>query len=239
MNNQRKLIVNSINYYKIITVILAVDSLMNKIVIVDDHQLFLHGLKLTLENSNNEVFIFDNPVTALMHVEQLQPDLILTDLSMPEMNGISMIDELSKRKILSPVIVLSACEDYKEVITALQKGAMGFIPKYYTPEDMLLGLETVLMGNIFIPAEIEYQIEHLVLQEKKNKVQYRLSERQTEILSFLHLGKTNREIAELLSISPDTVKFHQKGIYQVLEVSGISSRAEAIEKALKVGLISV
>tara|TARA_R110001583_G_scaffold42735_2_gene135859 strand:+ start:4575 stop:5213 length:639 start_codon:yes stop_codon:yes gene_type:complete len=211
---------------------------MNKIVIIDDHQLFLHGLKLTLENSSNEVFIFDNPMVALMQIEPLQPDLILMDLNMPEMNGICMLDELAKRQILSPVIVLSACEDYKDVATALQKGAMGFIPKSYAPNDMLIGLETVLKGDVFIPADIEQQLEQLVLQEKKNKEQYHLSDRQTEILLYLHLGKTNREIAQLLSISPDTVKFHQKGIYQILEVSGVSSRAKAIEKAVKVGLLT-
>ena len=88
---------------------------MNKIVIIDDHQLFLHGLKLTLENSDNEVFIFDNPITALMQIEPLQPDLILMDLNMPEMSGIGMIDELAKRQILSPVIVLSASEEYKDI----------------------------------------------------------------------------------------------------------------------------
>ena len=69
---------------------------MNKIVIIDDHQLFLHGLKLTLENSDNEVIIFDNPMIALMKIEQLQPDIILMDLNMPEMDGISLIDELTK-----------------------------------------------------------------------------------------------------------------------------------------------
>ncbi|PKG40637.1 response regulator [Psychromonas sp. Urea-02u-13] len=211
---------------------------MNKIVIIDDHQLFLHGLKLTLENSENEVLVFDNPMIALMQIEQLQPDLILMDLCMPEMDGICMIDELAKRQILSPVIVLSACEDYKEVVTALQKGAMGFIPKSYSPQDMLIGLEAVLMGDVFIPTEIKAQLELLILEEKKNKELYHLSDRQTEILSLIHSGKTNREIALLLSISPDTVKFHQKGIYQVLEVSGVNSRAKAIEKAIQVGLLT-
>lgn len=211
---------------------------MNKIVIIDDHQLFLHGLKLTLENSDNEVIIFDNPMLALMQIEQLQPDLILMDLCMPEMDGICLIEELTKCQILSPVVVLSACEDYKDVLTALQKGAMGFIPKSYAPMDMLTGLESVLMGNVFIPAEIESQLEELALQDKKNKELYHLSERQTDILSLLHLGKTNREIGLLLSISPDTVKFHQKGIYQILEVSGVNSRTKAVEKALQIGLLT-
>jgi len=207
-------------------------------VIIDDHQLFLHGLKLTLENNNNEVLVFDNPVVALMQIEQLQPDIIFMDLCMPEMDGIDMIDELARRQILAPVIILSACQDYKEVVIALRKGAMGFVPKSYSPQDMLIGLETVLMGDVFIPIEIEAQLEQLALQEKKNKERYQLSERQMEILSLIHDGKTNREIALLLSISPDTVKFHQKGIYQILEVSGVNSRTKAIEKALKIGLLA-
>lgn len=211
---------------------------MTKIVIIDDHQLFLHGLKLTLESNNHDVLIFDNPILALMQIEKLQPDLILMDLKMPEMDGICMIDELAKREIYSPVIVLSACEEYKDVLVALDKGAMGFIPKSYTPKDMIAGLESVLLGNIFIPEEVELQLDRLVLEERKNKELYNLSDRQSEILSLLYLGKTNREIAEQLSISPDTVKFHQKGIYQVLQVSGVSSRAKAIEKAVKVGLLS-
>ncbi|MCP5078368.1 MAG: response regulator transcription factor, partial [Psychromonas sp.] len=149
---------------------------MNKIVIIDDHQLFLHGLKLTLENSNNEVLIFDNPTVALMQIEQLQPDLILMDLCMPEMDGICMIDELAKRQVLSPVIVLSACEDYKDVLIALQKGAMGFIPKSYAPQDMLNGLEVVLMGDLFIPDEIQLQLEQMAEEKKKNRELYHLSE---------------------------------------------------------------
>ena len=212
---------------------------MTKIVIIDDHQLFLHGLKLTLESSDNEVLVFDNPILALIEIESLQPDIILMDLSMPEMDGIGMIDELAKRDILSPVVILSACEDYKDVLLAIQKGAMGFIPKSYSPRDMLVGLESVLMGDIFIPDEIEQQLELLASESRKNKEMYHLSERQSEILSLLHVGKTNREIAAVLSISPDTVKFHQKGLYQVLEVSGVGSRVQAIEKAVKVGLLSV
>lgn len=211
---------------------------MNKIVIIDDHQLFLHGLKLTLENSGNEVLVFDSPIRALLEIDKLQPDLILMDLCMPEMDGICMIDELTKRQVLSPVIVLSACEEYKDVLTALQKGAMGFIPKAYAPQDMLDGLQRVLDGDVFIPDEIEQELEALAAGQKRNKELYNLSTRQTQILSLLHRGKTNREIAELLSISTDTVKFHQKGLYQILEVSGVSSRAKAIEKAMQVGLLS-
>ena len=79
---------------------------MNKIVIIDDHQLFLYGLKLTLENENNTVTTFDNPLEALSAIKAIQPDLILMDLFMPEMSGVEMIDALMSANVISPVIVL-------------------------------------------------------------------------------------------------------------------------------------
>lgn len=212
---------------------------MNKIVVIDDHQLFLHGLKLTLENDNNQVWIFDNPIAALADIEQLQPDLILMDLSMPDMNGICLIDELTKRHIHSPVIVLSACVEYKNVLIALQKGAMGFIPKSYPPQGLAAALEYVLQGNVFIPADIAEELEQLALQEREKKEQYHLSARQSQILMLMHQCKSNKEIADILSISQDTVKFHQRGLYQTLGVSGIASRSKAINKAIQVGLLEV
>lgn len=210
---------------------------MTKIVIIDDHQLFLHGLKLTLENANNQVSVFDEAQKALIMIKQLQPDLIFTDLCMPEMDGLCLMAELKKLEVVVPVIVLSACEEYKSILNALQKGAMGFIPKYYAPQEMLDALQSVLSGEVFIPQEIKEQLNALLLEEQENRALYSLSPRQSQILSLIYEGKTNREMAELLSISADTVKFHQRGLYQVLQVSGVSSRQNAVDKALQVGLL--
>jgi DNA-binding NarL/FixJ family response regulator len=212
---------------------------MNKIVIIDDHQLFLYGLKLTLENENNAVTTFDNPLEALSAIKAIQPDLILMDLFMPEMSGVEMIDALISADVTSPVIVLSACEEYQHVQNALQKGAMGFIPKSYSPQAMLAALDTVLLGEIFVPPEVLLEINCIANKEEKNKQHFNLSERQTQILSLLYQGKKNREIADMLCISQDTVKFHQKGLYTALNVSGFSSRLKAVEKGLKFGLIKV
>lgn len=212
---------------------------MNKIVIIDDHQLFLYGLKLTLENENNLVTTFDSPVKALIEIKNIQPDLILMDLYMPEMNGLEMIEALTKAEVASPVVVLSACEDYLDVHYALQKGAMGFIPKSYAPTDMLAALDIVFTGDLFIPDDVILAIENLVSLEEKNKKEVPLSERQIQILQLIYEGKKNREIAEALCISQDTVKFHQKGLYSALAVSGTSSRLKAVEKALSIGLLKL
>jgi len=212
---------------------------MNKIVIIDDHQLFLYGLKLTLENENNLVTTFDSPIKALAEIKNIQPDLILMDLYMPEMSGLEMIEALTKAEVASPVVVLSACEDYLDLHHALQKGAMGFIPKSYAPVDMLVALDIVFAGEIFVPDDVISAIENLVSLEEKNKKETPLSERQTQILQLIYEGKKNREIAEALCISQDTVKFHQKGLYSALAVSGTSSRLKAVEKALSIGLLKL
>jgi len=211
---------------------------MNKIVIIDDHQLFLHGLKLTLENEENTVAIFNSPITALSEINKHQPDLILMDLYMPEMNGIAMIDALIAAQIPSPVIVLSACEEYEDVYKAFQKGAMGFIPKSYAPQAMLSALDIVFQGDIFVPEDVAVKIKKIAEFEEKCKKSSLLSNRQLQILKLMNNGQVNREIAETLCISQDTVKFHQKGIYSALGVSGFSSRLKAIEKANSLGLLT-
>lgn len=210
---------------------------MNKIVIIDDHQLFLYGLKLTLENENNVVTTFDSPVEALIEIKNIQPDLILMDLYMPEMDGLAMIDALTQAEIISPVVVLSASEDYHDIYHALQHGAVGFIPKSYSPQAMLDALEMVFRGDLFVPEEIASEIHNIAQVEAINKEKFNLSDRQMQILKLINKGKKNREIADALCISQDTVKFHQKGLYAALNVSGSSSRLKAVEKALSLGLL--
>ncbi|TEW51206.1 response regulator transcription factor [Psychromonas sp. RZ5] len=213
------------------------DVSMNKIVIIDDHQLFLYGLKLTLENEGNLVTTFDSPLKALTEIKDINPDLILIDLYMSEMSGIAMLEALMKAKMASPVVVLSASECYSDVYHALQNGAMGFIPKSYSPQELIYALDRVFAGDLFVPEDIMVEIESVAQLEEKSKQDYHLSDRQIQILRLLQDGKKNREIADALCISQDTVKFHQKGLYLALDVSGASSRLQAVEKAISIGLL--
>jgi len=219
---------------------------MHKIVIIDDHQLFLYGLKLTLENEGNVVTTFDSPLKALTQINSINPDLILMDLYMPEMGGVEVLKALAKAKIASPVVVLSACDTYQDVYYALQHGAMGFIPKNYSPQALIDALDLVFAGDLFVPEDLISEIESVANKQKQTHLQQvaaqqevKLSERQIQILKLIHGGKKNREIADELCISKDTVKFHQKGLYSALQVSGTSCRIQAIKKALSIGLLKV
>ena len=219
---------------------------MHKIVIIDDHQLFLYGLKLTLENEGNVVTTFDSPLKALTQINSINPDLILMDLYMPEMPGVEVLKALAKAKIASPVVVLSACDTYQDVYYALQHGAMGFIPKNYSPQALIDALDLVFAGDLFVPEDLISEIESVAKKQKQKQIhiqkvaaqqEVKLSERQIQILKLIHGGKKNREIADELCISKDTVKFHQKGLYSALQVSGTSCRIQAIKKALSIGLL--
>jgi len=210
---------------------------MNKIVIIDDHQLFLYGLKLTLENEDYLVTTFDSPIKALSEIKTINPDLILLDLCMSEMDGIKVVEALFKDKIVSPVVILSASENYCDIYQVLQTGAMGFIPKSLSPKELIEALNNVFAGDLFIPDHIMTEMESIAALEEKCKQEFQLSNRQIQILRLLQDGKKNREIAEELCISQDTVKFHQRGLYHALEVSGESSRSQAVEKAISIGLL--
>lgn len=210
---------------------------MNKIVIIDDHQLFLYGLKLTLENEDYLVTTFDSPIKALSEIKTINPDLILLDLGMSEMSGIKVVEALFKDKIIIPVVILSASENYCDIYQVLQTGAMGFIPKSLSPQELIEALNNVLAGDLFIPDHIMTEMESIAALEEKCLQEFQLSNRQIQILRLLQDGKKNREIAEELCISQDTVKFHQRGLYHALEVSGESSRSQAVEKAISIGLL--
>jgi len=145
------------------------------------------------------------------------------------------------------VQALNVEELAEKIVTAGGKKRMK-APYYYYPGEKpyrMIYMEDPF-GNILEIYSHNYEQHYAsavqsnapVLQDQKNKEQYHLSERKTQILELIHNEKTNREIAEKLCISQDTVKFHLRGLYQVLDVSGVSSRSEAVEKALQLGLLN-
>ncbi len=205
-----------------------------KIVVIDDHQLFLHGMELMLSNSGADVTSFDQAEKALDELAQIEPDLVMIDLSMPGMDGFSMIRALNARDLLLPVAVVSATEDHIQIGEALNAGAMGFIPKSYDPKSMLVALDEIMAGQIHIPENIAA----LLNQPKENSTKlhelYGLSPRQMDVLRLLAKGYPNKRVSLILNISEDTVKFHLRGIFKALSVS---NRTESVTKASELGLL--
>ena len=209
------------------------NSMNIKIAVIDDHHLFLHGMELILKSKGAEVVIFERAELALAALPEIAPDLVLMDLSMPEMDGCSLINELSTRDLLFPVVVVSASEDITQIAEALNAGAMGFIPKSYPPEALINAIEEIIEGNIHIPAAIKLSLQ----QHKQALAQVStcvLSPRQLDVLTLLAQGHPNKKMADMLNISEDTVKFHLRGLFKIL---GVSNRTESVSRANELGLL--
>lgn len=207
-----------------------------KVLLVDDHHLFLQGMQGLLADFVSTVVAVDNAERALLALPKTKPDLILIDLSMPGMDGLSFIKAIEARQLLIPVVVLSATEDISDIRKALDAGAFGFIPKSVDRENLLLALETVVSGSIYVPESIVSRLPTRRIQADVGKSNYGLSYRQIQILELLAKGYPNKKISLILFIKDETVKTHLRNIFQILAVN---TRTEAVTRALELELLEI
>jgi DNA-binding NarL/FixJ family response regulator len=211
-----------------------------KILILDDHKLFLDGMRWVVKNISNdaEIFSASSVVEALEIIENnAEFDLILFDLNMPERNGISFLKDLSQLDDVIPSIAISASENIQHIRAAIQAGALGFIPKSFSGEQMLDAIALVLNGDIFLPDDIKQKInalknEHAGLSACLDEI----SSRQLEVLQLISAGHANKIIAEKLGIKETTIKTHISALFQLLQAS---NRTECVQKARTLGLIDI
>lgn len=203
---------------------------MCKILIADDHPLVRDALRSAVLYSCqaqeiHEAGCLDDVVGTLSAKEDL--DLVLLDLNMPGMNGLSGLLSLRRQFPAVPVAVVSAHEDRKVMLEAVRCGAAGFIPKS-TPRDAIAGaLRSILSGEVYLPpnvADAPEEAEDAETAEIARRLST-LTAQQLRVLEMLGTGKLNKEIAYELSITETTVKAHVSAILQKLKVY---SRTQAV-----------
>lgn len=196
---------------------------MFKFLVIEDHALVREGLLQTvrgLARAAHPLGASDSE-TALAQLESHSDiELILLDLMLPGLNGMSLLGVLRKRYPLIPVVVLSALEDPETVRKALRHGASGFVGKSSSSETLRDALKTVLAGEVYVPERYATLEENPVRESR-----IYLTPTQTRVLDLLTEGHSNREIAELLGVTVGTVKMHFVSIYKILNVN---SRAQAL-----------
>jgi DNA-binding NarL/FixJ family response regulator len=212
-----------------------------KILIADDHELFRDGLRHVLDQLGGPLTIveasdFDQALSTVEREKDI--DIVLLDLSMP---GMSWNDGLQRLKEqlppTTPVIVLSASDDRRHVLQAVNLGAAGFIPKTSSSRVMLSALKLVLSGGVYLPpALLENGAQGLDgtggPMASENAVSF-LTPRQREVLALLGQGKSNKEIARVLQLAEGTVKLHVTAILKALNVN---NRTRAVVAASQLGL---
>ena len=210
-----------------------------QILLVDDHTIFRAGIRVLLEIQPDFKVIgeAEDGLKALTLVRELQPDVVLMDIAMPGVDGLSAARQIKELVPLTKIILLTQHENKEYIQPALKIGAVGYVLKRAAADELVMAIRTVYQGKSFLDSNVTSTILADYCQDGKTgtEMDYKqLSERQREILVMLARGYSNRQIAELLKISPKTVDFHRARIMKKL---GIKGRVALAQYALRHGLV--
>jgi len=209
------------------------------IFIVEDHQLFREGLKSMLANRDGIQIVgeAEDGLQAVKRIRQIKPDLVLLDLSMPKMGGISVMKEVKRELPDTLILALTIHESDQYILEAFEAGADGYCIKDASRQELMLAVDSVLEGKTYISPGISDQVMegYLVGQQemKKNSRWDTTTQREREVLKLLAEGHTNKEIGEFLTISVKTVEKHRANLIDKLDLHNVAQlTAFAIEKGL-------
>lgn len=208
-----------------------------RILLVDDHPLVRNGLRALLSSVPDLAVVGEaaNGQEAITQALELQPDIILMDLNMPELNGVEATRQIVQASPRTGILVLSMLEDDASVFAAMRAGARGYLLKGADQAEVLRAIGVVAHGEaIFSPSIARRLMQYFAnMQPILPQAAFPdLTEREREILGLIALGKSNAEIAEGLVLSPKTVSNHVSNIFSKLQVV---DRAQAVLRARQAG----
>ena len=198
------------------------------VLLVEDHTLVRSGIRALLESAPGLAVVGEaaNGRRAVEMVGQLKPELVLMDVTMPELNGIDAARQIRVAHPDTRVLILSMHEDRQYVFESLKAGANGYVLKAAAFQDLLGAIQTVMAGKNYIsPALADTVMNDYVRRAKgegKDSDLHRLSAREREVLQLIAEGKSSGEVGELLGISVRTVDTHRHNIMTKLEIHSIA-----------------
>ena len=210
-----------------------------RVLIIDDHTLFREGLESLLSRRQIDVVAsVGDGNEGIRLVGELEPDIILLDMRMPDINGLAVLSKLKEQGVKMPIAILTTSTDERDLVESLRTGARGYLLKDMEPDSLVIALRDIVDGNTVVAPTLAPVLAKVVqgnfpeLEESNSPFEH-LTPRETEILSLLAEGQSNKVIARNLGISDGTVKLHVKAILRKLN---IHSRVEAAVLAVEHGM---
>jgi DNA-binding NarL/FixJ family response regulator len=206
--------------------------------VVEDSALYRETLSGLIDSSERfrcaQMFGDGQSVLSALEAGKELPRLVLMDIGLPGMTGTECTRAIRERMPAVPVVVLTVHQSNDRIFEAICAGASGYLLKSATSEEIMRGMATALEGGAAIDGQIARRVLEMFSRMVSPKADYRLSEREREILELLVEGQTKQRIAERLSLSPHTIDGHVRNIYTKLHVN---NRSGAVAKALKENLL--
>lgn len=216
----------------------------SKVMIVDDHQLFLEGLQYLLEAYKIDVVgSANNGSEAITKARILKPDIILMDIMMPETNGLEALKIIKTEMPDTKILMLTTSDDDDNLFEAIKLGASGYLIKNTDGKDLINKLQQTekdeiplspgLASKILLELNKKYD-NYEIIEKKLNNEHDKLTQRQIEILQIIASGKTYKKTGEILGLQERTIKYHMGRIIDILHMD---NKAQAIAYAAESGLI--
>jgi RNA polymerase sigma factor (sigma-70 family) len=208
------------------------------VLIADDHALVRAGIRALVEKIEGVIVVGEagKGSEALELVDELKPNLMLLDITMPDGGGFDVLDHVTKKYPEIKVIVLTVHDAGEYAIRALREGAAGFLPKSAASIELEQAIETVIRGEVYISPETSRKTLLEYGKGTKRDLLATLSPRQREVLRLIAEGRTTKQIAQLLEISVKTVETHRAQLMDRLDIRDV---AGLVRYAITVGLIEI
>jgi DNA-binding NarL/FixJ family response regulator len=207
-----------------------------RVLLADDHRILAEGLRSLLVPEFDLIGVVEDGRAMVEAAKALKPDVIIADISMPQLNGIEALEEVRKFNPNVRVIFLTMHRDVVYARRALEAGAVGFVVKHAALDELVLAVRAAAQGRIFVTPALAGEVLRGMKQDPLETADpvASLTLRQREVLRLLVDGLTTKEIGSKLHISARTVEDHK---YRMLECLGVKGNAELIHFAIKHGIV--
>ena len=207
-----------------------------RILLADDHKLMAEALQHLLQTDFDVVGTVADGRALIKAAAELKPDLVVVDIGMPLLNGLDATDQLKALYPEIKVVVLTQNREPRYAVEAFRRKASGYLLKDSAASELITAIREVLQGRSYVsPLIAKGMLSHTLNRAPGDPGLRELSSREREVLQLLAEGKSMKEVAAVLDISPRTVEFHK---YRVMELLGVKTNAELVQYAIKHGLIA-
>ena len=208
-----------------------------RILLADDHRIVAEGLHGMLEPEFEVVGIVEDGRALVARAKALAPDVIVADITMPLLNGIEAILQLKKAEVAAKVVFLTMHQDATYAARAFEIGASGFVLKHSAPSELVTAIREALAGRTYVTPLIAKEVMQAYRDgaARQQEPSRKLTPRQREVLQLFAEGRSAKEVAAILKISPRTAEFHKASIMKLLE---LGSTADLTKYAVRHGIIA-
>ncbi len=207
-----------------------------KLLLADDHAVVAQGLSELLKDEFELAGIVHDGRALVETAERLHPDVIVTDISLPLLNGLDAIRQIRSRFPTIKAVVLTMHGDARMAVDAFRAGARGFVLKVSPGEELIAAIEQVAAGRAYVSPLVAKDVLEVLIEatNPESPDAPRLTARQREVLQLIAEGRTMKEVASILKISPRTAESHK---YEIMQALGVDTTAALVQYAVKSKLV--